>query len=85
MGTKMTFFKASNKYCVSALALAIAIGGSSTTFAQTSDDTEIIEADEIVVTARKRDETLTEVPISIDAFSQDDLNKLGITLSLIHI
>ena len=79
MGTKMTFFKASNKYCVSALALAIAIGGSSTTFAQTSDDTEIIEADEIVVTARKRDETLTEVPISIDAFSQDDLNKLGIT------
>ena len=75
----MTFFKASNKYCVSALALAIAIGGSSTTFAQTSDDTEIIEADEIVVTARKRDETLTEVPISIDAFSQDDLNKLGIT------
>ena len=75
----MRLIKFSNKTCVSTIALMLAIGGSSTALAQSSGDTEIIDADTIVVTARKRDETLTEVPISIDAFSQDDLNKLGIT------
>jgi len=79
MGNKVEFFKTSSKYHISALALLIAIGGSSTAVAQTSQDTEIIDSDVITVTARKRDETLVEVPISIDAFSQDDLNKLGIT------
>ena len=53
--------------------MAIAIGGSSTAAAQTSQDTQFGAADEIIVTARKREETLVEVPISIDAFSQDCL------------
>ena len=79
MGTKMTFFKTSNKICVSALALTIAIGGSSTAIAQTSDNTEVVDSDIIVVTARKRDETLLEIPVSVSAFAQGDLDKLGIT------
>ena len=75
----MKLSKFSNTYCVSSIALAIAIGGSSTAAAQTSQDTQFGAADEIIVTARKREETLVEVPISIDAFSQDELDKLGIT------
>ena len=75
----MSLLKHSNKYYVSAMALAIAIGGSATAAAQTSSDTSFNDADEIIVTARKREETLVEVPISIDAFNQDELDKLGIT------
>lgn len=76
----MSFLKRSNKYCVSTMALVIAIGGSATAEAQSSDgNTRFGDDDEIVVTARKRDETLLEVPISVSAFSQDDLDKLGIT------
>ncbi len=37
--------------------------------------------DEIVVTAQKRSENIQDVPISISAFSGDDLNALGITES----
>ena len=35
-------------------------------------------ASEIVVTARKRDETLVEIPVAVTAFSQKDLDKLGV-------
>ena len=35
------------------------------------------ELEEIVVTARKRDESVLEIPISVSAFSQDDLDSLG--------
>ena len=31
-----------------------------------------------MVTAQKRSESLQEVPISIDAFTGDDLNELGV-------
>ena len=75
----MLLSKQSKKYRVSALALAIAIGGSSTALAQTSSGTQFAAADEIIVTARKREETLVEVPIAIAAFNQDELDKLGIT------
>src|SRR5579863_6103945 len=40
--------------------------------AQTTDLTEI------VVTARKRDETLQSVPVTVDAFSQQDIQSAGI-------
>ena len=36
------------------------------------------ELEEIVVTARKRDESVFEIPISVQAFSQDDLDALGV-------
>ena len=62
------------------MALAIAIGSSATATAQTSQDTRLASVqDEVIVTARKRDETQLEIPISIDAFSQSDLDDLGIT------
>ncbi|WP_446831431.1 TonB-dependent receptor [Candidatus Foliamicus sp.] len=35
------------------------------------------ELEEIVVTARKRSESVLEIPISVSAFSQDDLDNLG--------
>ena len=35
------------------------------------------ELEEIVVTARKRDESVLEIPISVSAYSQDDLDALG--------
>lgn len=61
------------------MVLAIAIGGSSTALGQTSSGTQFAAADEIIVTARKREETLVEVPIAIAAFNQGELDKLGIT------
>ena len=77
----MTNFKYSNRYSASAIALTIALIGSTPALAQTNSDTSdtIVRGDEIIVTARKRDETLLEIPVSIDAFSQDDLDKLGVT------
>ena len=35
------------------------------------------ELEEIVVTARKRDESVLEIPLSVSAYSQDDLDALG--------
>jgi iron complex outermembrane receptor protein len=35
--------------------------------------------EEIIVTAEKREESLQDVPISIAAFTQDNLEKLGIS------
>jgi iron complex outermembrane receptor protein len=47
-------------------------------FAQEADDDLL---DVIYVTARKREETQIEVPLSVKAFSQDDLDKRGIQAS----
>ena len=55
------------------------MGGSATATAQSPQDTSIGAVDEIIVTARKREETQLEVPISVAAFSQGDLDKRGIT------
>ena len=35
------------------------------------------ELEEIVVTARKRDESVLEIPLSVSAYTQDDLDALG--------
>jgi len=35
------------------------------------------EFEEIVVTARKRDESVLEIPLSVSAYTQDDLDELG--------
>lgn len=37
-----------------------------------------LSIEEVIVTARKRDETLLEIPVSVTAFSQDQLDKLGV-------
>lgn len=56
-----------------AAAIATAIGGSSPLYAQ--ERSTVIE--EIIVTARKTEESIQETPISIAAFSTRDLEKLG--------
>jgi outer membrane receptor protein involved in Fe transport len=47
-----------------------------TAFAQTTNESGALE--EIVVTARKREERLQDVPVSISAFSADDIAEYGV-------
>jgi iron complex outermembrane receptor protein len=57
-------------------AAALAVGATAyttTTPAQAQDD----ELEEVIVTARKRDEALIEVPVAITAFSADQLDRGG--------
>jgi len=64
----------------SPLALAIAsvlYGGATLVSAAPPEDSNVLQ--EVVVTARKRAETLQEIPASIDVFSKDSLEKLAIT------
>lgn len=64
------------------MALAIALVGSPQAFAQadtSASDEAYSQSDEIIVTARKREETILEIPVSISAFSQEGLNDRGIT------
>lgn len=78
----MTRCKHSTWQHASAMALAIALIGSPQAFAQTetSASEELnTQTDEIIVTARKREETILEIPVSISAFSQEALNDRGIT------
>lgn len=58
--------------CVSILLL----GGSGGAVAQDSEQKKVY--DEIVVTAQKREERLVDVPMSIEAFSGDELKQRGI-------
>ena len=61
------------------IATAIVISLAATTVsAQKSTDTELLTIDEIVVTARKRTESLQETPIAITAFTGDGLAARGI-------
>lgn len=70
------------------LAVAAALAGAAaSTGAQALDAAPAVTADtsstgglqEVVVTARKRQENLQEVPLSIDVFSQQDLRNLAIS------
>jgi len=56
-----------------------AVGGAGTVFAQDSDSRLGAFEDEIVVTARKRTETVQDVPIAVTAFSGEALEARGIT------
>ncbi|MCC5870141.1 MAG: TonB-dependent receptor [Gammaproteobacteria bacterium] len=54
--------------------------GSSSASAQTGEaERASARLDEIVVTARKRDESLTDIPVAVSAFSADRLSALGVT------
>jgi iron complex outermembrane receptor protein len=59
-----------------ATALALAAPVPATVHAQ---ETEALGLEEIVVTARKRDESLQEVPVAISAFSAEEIESAGIT------
>ena len=44
-----------------------------------SSDSQMSDAGKVVVTARRREETLQDVPVSVTAFSADQLSRQGIT------
>jgi len=71
--------KQSRRYYPSLIALTIALTGAPQAFAQTNADRSFQSRDEIIVTARKREETVLEIPVSISAFSQEALDVRGIT------
>ena len=61
---------------VSVLALILGLGGSPA-LAQLDGGAAVVE-DEIIVTARRTDETLIEVPVAVSAFTEDAIENLGI-------
>ncbi len=61
---------------VSAIAAALAPGWNSVSYAQDESDSDRLE--EVIVTARKRDENIQDIPQSIQAFSQADMTRVGI-------
>ena len=52
---------------------------STITFAQTSSETTAVELEEIVVTAQRREQNISDVSQAVQALSGDDLNELNIT------
>ena len=67
-----------NKFLYSFLALLI-INYSSISFAQTSSETSALELEEIVVTAQRREQNISDVSQAVQALSGDDLDELNIT------
>lgn len=57
---------------LASLMASVALPASQEAFAQS------LALEEIVVTARKRDESIFEIPVSVSAFSQDQLERSGI-------
>ena len=54
---------------VSAIATALAPGWASVSYAQNEDEYEDDRLEEVIVSARKRDENIQDIPQSIQAFS----------------
>lgn len=63
---------------VSAIAAALAPGWNSVSYAQAGNKNESDRLEEVIVTARKRDENIQDIPQSIQAFSAADISKTGI-------
>lgn len=65
-----------------ALALFAALGAAclpvSASFAQSNTDSGATGLEEVVVTGRKREESLTDVPVSISVFGADQIEEAGI-------
>ncbi|MFZ4689858.1 MAG: TonB-dependent receptor plug domain-containing protein, partial [Polymorphobacter sp.] len=68
-------------YRISASALALVLGATTMTTAaqaQTSAAAEAEDAGDIIVTARRTNERLQDVPVAISVFSAQDLRRLGL-------
>lgn len=63
---------------VSAIAAALAPGWNGVSYAQDENESESDRLEEVIVTARKRDENIQDIPQSIQAFSQEDMTRVGI-------
>ncbi|KUR79803.1 TonB-dependent receptor [Novosphingobium sp. FSW06-99] len=80
----MTMSKRNIRFAVSALAVALMLAGAPHGFAQTRPDNTAtasvapVNADDIVVTATRKSEILSRVPISISAFDTKKLDIVGI-------
>lgn len=64
---------------VSSIALVAGMPAAAQEVATPADETEIVGAGDIVVTAQKRSESINRVPISVTAVGGDDLVQRGIT------
>jgi outer membrane receptor protein involved in Fe transport len=61
------------------IALLASTGAAAQTPSSASSETANAEVGDIVVTARKQNESIQSVPLSIKAFSSDDIERSGIT------
>lgn len=57
-------------------AAALALTGLAPTMAFAQSEGEVADRDVIVITARKKDETLLEAPVAVSAFGEDDIENL---------
>lgn len=75
----MTCSKLTKKMLAATSGLALAIGCSSSAFAQDQVDETEADGNVIIVTANKRAESIQDVSLSIQAFDGEALDKAGIT------
>lgn len=75
---KDTSFEWKQRSIVSAIAAALVPGVSGVASAQDENEAEDGRLEEVIVSARKRDENIQDIPQSIQAFSQQDIAKAGI-------
>jgi iron complex outermembrane receptor protein len=61
------------------VASAVSLLSSPSLLAQTADEEENGQLEEVIVTATKREESIYEVPIAITAFTQEAIERQGIT------
>ncbi|MBX9883557.1 MAG: hypothetical protein K2X68_01160, partial [Novosphingobium sp.] len=67
---------------MSCAAAAVALGSGHIAFAQNAApqaDAASTNSDVIIVTAQRRDQSIQDVPLTLQAFSTDTLSKLNIT------
>ena len=62
-----------------AVALAVSFGTNQQLMAQSDDEADGALLEEVIVTATKREESIFDVPIAITAFTQDSIERAGIT------
>ena len=72
-------FSIRRKLIVTSMATALGLIGPPVALGQDAS------LEEIIVTARQRAESTQDIPMTVQSLSGDDLQKQGITLSLIHI
>jgi len=63
----------------SAISAALAAGYSGGVYAQAESGNNDVRLEEVIVSARKRDENIQDIPQSIQSFSAEDINRAGIT------
>ena len=74
-GKLMRHFKSA--YLAKASLIAILIATQSGTAAQAQTSSDGLNTEEIIVTARKRDESLNDIPVAVTAFSERQIEEAG--------